>query len=260
MTEEALLSTDLPSGVRTLALNRPERLNALSREINAGIREGFETAERDGIRCIVIHGEGRAFSVGADLKESTTHSAEGIADALDMFYPGKDIAPSCRVPVIAAVHGYCCGGGWELALAADICVATEDARFWFPQTGLGLFPGAGGTGRLVKAVGKSNAMDVILTGRFVSGEEGYRLGFVSRLFANREALLEGARTLAEEIASKSPLGVMMAKQSIARGVDRPIEETLLEDSMRLFPLYESEDRREASAAFLERRLPVWRGR
>ncbi len=260
MNEGALLSTDLPSGVRVLTLNRPERLNALSREINAGIREGFATAERDGIRCIVIQSEGRAFSVGADLKEPTTHSAEGIADALDMFYPGQDIAPPCRVPVIAAVHGYCCGGGWELALAADICVASEDARFWFPQTGLGLFPGAGGTGRLVKAVGKSNAMDIILTGRFVSGEEGYRLGFVSRLFANRDELLAGARALAEEIASKSPLGVMMAKQSIARAMDRPIEESLLEDGMRLFPLYGSEDRKEASAAFLEKRAPTWRGR
>ncbi|MCC7366553.1 MAG: enoyl-CoA hydratase/isomerase family protein [Dehalococcoidia bacterium] len=256
-----LLTRDLPSGVRILTFNRPERFNALSPDINAGIRAAFDSVEDDGIRCIVFRGEGpRAFSVGADLKVETTHAADAVPDATDMFFPGKDIMPPCRVPVIAAVHGYCCGGGWELALAADICIATEDAEFWFPQTGLGLFPGAGGTGRLVKAVGKTNAMEVILTGRHVNGTEGFAQGFVSRLYPTREALDDGAITLAEEIASKSPLGVTMAKQSIVRAMDRAIEEALLEDNLRLFPLYGSEDRKEASAAFLERRTPVWRGR
>ncbi|MGE5596686.1 MAG: enoyl-CoA hydratase/isomerase family protein [Hyphomicrobiales bacterium] len=260
MTAPELLAEDVGGGVRVLTLNRPDRLNALSPGIGQGIREAFETVLDGGVRCIVIQGAGRSFSVGADLKEPATHSADSIADGLDMFFPGKDIAPACRVPVIAAVHGYCCGGGWELALAADICVATADSRFWFPQTGLGLFPGAGGTGRLVKAVGKANAMDIILTGRYVSGEEGFRLGFVTRLFENQEALRVGALELAREIAAKSPLGVMMAKQSILRAMDRPIEDALLEDNIRLYPLYGSDDRKEASAAFLERRQPAWQGR
>lgn len=260
MTEAELLSQDLAGGVRLLTLNRPERLNALSRGINLGLRHAFETAATDGIRCVLLQGSGRAFSVGADLKEATTHATDSLRDGLDMFFPGKDIAPACPVPVISAVHGFCCGGGWELALAADICVATANARFWFPQTGLGLFPGAGGTGRLVKAVGKTNAMDVILTGRDVSGDEGLRLGFVSRVYPTEEALREGALLLAQEIAAKAPLGVMMAKQSILRSMDRPIQEALLEDNIRLYPLYGSEDRKEASAAFLEKRAPVWQGR
>lgn len=261
VTAGELLREDLPGGVRLLTLNRPERLNALSPEIHRGLREAFATVLEDGVLCVVIRGAGpRAFSAGADLKEQTTHAAETVPDAWDMFFAGKDIMPPCHVPVIAAVHGYCCGGGWELALACDICVATEDARFWFSQTGLGLFPGAGGTGRLVKAVGKTNAMDIILTGRELSGAEGKTLGFVSRTYATAEELFASSIGLATEIAAKSPLGVVMAKQSIARAMDRPIEEALLEDNLRLFPLYGSDDRKEASRAFLERRNPVWRGR
>lgn len=256
-----LLVEDTGDGVRIVTMNRPERLNALSPGVRRGMREAFADAENgDRIRAIVLRGAGgRAFSVGADLKEPTTHASEEIGQSFSMFVSGEVIMPECRLPVIAAVQGLCCGGGWEVALACDLLLCTEDAQFWHPQTGLGLFPGAGGTSRLVKIVGKPRAMDIVLTGRRVSGREAQQLGIASRLFADGEALMDGARALAIEIAHKAPLGVALAKQSILRGVDLPLAQAMREDGMTLFPLYGSNDRKEASAAFLERRQPLWTG-
>lgn len=261
-TAPELLVEDTDEGIRFLTLNRPERLNALSRGINEGIAQAFTDAERRGdIRVLVLRGAGdRAFSVGADLKEPTTHASENVADAIEMFLPGRDIIPPCRLPVIASVHGYCCGAGFEIALACDILVCSEAALFWFPQTALGLFPGAGGTSRLAKAIGKSSAMELVLAGRRLTGAEAHRLGLASRVYQDQQALDEGTLVLAREIAAKAPLGVMFAKQSVLRGLDLPVHDAMLEDGMRLFPLYGTADRKEASTAFLERREPQFIGR
>lgn len=258
-----LLVKDLEGGVRLLSFNRPESHNAFNKGIRDGMRDAIGSAERDGVRVFVITGAGdRAFSVGADLKDSSTHASEDVSDSIEMFIPtpGRDVMPRTRLPVIAAVHGYCCGAGWELALAADILLCSESAAFWFPQTGLGLFPGAGGTSRLVKAVGKSRAMEIVMTGRRVMGQEAVDIGFASSVYPDKEALEAAAIELATTIASKGPLGVAFAKQSILRGMDLRVDDALMEDELRLFPLYGTHDRKEASAAFLERRDPVFEGR
>jgi enoyl-CoA hydratase len=261
MGQEHLIVEDIADSIRVITLNRPERLNALSRAMVAGLERAFADADQGGrIRVIVLRGAGRAFSVGADLREPTTHATESVADALEMFLPGRDILPTCRLPIIASVHGYCCGAGFEIALACDMLVCSESAQFWFPQTSLGLFPGAGGTVRLAKAVGKALAMDIVLTGRRISGAEAFRVGLASRLYPDDAALADGSLQLAREIAEKGPLGIMFAKQSIIRGLELPIADALLEDGMRLFPLYATEDRKEASRAWLEKRSPNFRGR
>lgn len=247
--------------VAIVTMNRPDRLNAMGREGGAEQRHALQTAEDDpDVRAVILTGVGdRSFSVGADLKDPATHSSESAAESLGMFISwGSGVLENMKKPAIAAVNGYCAGGGFEQALACDIMICSDNATFWFPQTGLGLFPGAGGTARLVRAVGKSMAMEIVLTGRRVDAQEAYRIGLVNKVVPYSE-LRQTAIELATTIASRAPLGVIFAKQSILRGAELPLKDAILEDGMRLFPLYGTKDRKEASAAFLERREPVFIG-
>lgn len=259
-----ILVEDIGDGVRRIELNRPDRHNATSRAMRLGLNAAIEDAERGkDVRVLLITGAGeKSYSVGADLKDSGTHSSEDVGDSMGMFIPSpnQDAIPRTRLPIISAVHGYCCGAGFEMALASDIVLCSETAQFWFPQTDLGIFPGAGGTLRLVKAVGKTRAMEIVLSGRRVPGSEAAAIGIASHVYADRQQLMDAAVDLARSIGSKSPLGVAFAKQSILRGMDLTVSDALIEDNLRLFPLYGTRDRKEASAAFLERRKPVFEGR
>ncbi len=244
--------------IAIVRLNRPEQLNALSDELMNELVSALQELDRDdAVRCIVLAGSERAFAAGADIGEMAE------ASAIDMYEARRidrwDTIRRIRKPVVAAVSGFCLGGGNELAMACDLIVASETAQFGQPETGLGIIPGAGGTQRLTRAVGKAKAMDVILSGRFLDAREAERAGLVARVVA-REAWLEEAKRVAREIASKGPVATRLAKEA----VDRAYESTLalgLEYERRLLYLsFASEDAREGLQAFVEKRPPEFKGR
>jgi enoyl-CoA hydratase len=244
--------------IAVVLLNRPDALNALSDELMDELVTTLVELDRDGdIRCIVLGGSERVFAAGADIAELARSSA------IDLYYQRRverwDAIAGLWTPLVAAVSGYCLGGGCELAMACDLIVASETARFGQPETGVGVIPGAGGTQRLTRAVGKALAMDVILTGRLLSAEEGERAGLVARVVA-REAWLEEAKRVAREIASKAPVAVRLAKEAVDRAYESPLQLGLEHERRLLYLAFASEDAREGLNAFLEKRKPDFGGR
>jgi enoyl-CoA hydratase len=253
---QVLVERDDP--VAVVLLNRPKQLNALSDELmDALVTALRELDADDSVRAIVLGGSERAFAAGADIGELAQ------ASAIDLYYARRverwDAIRGLWTPLVAAVSGYCLGGGCELALACDLIVASDSARFGQPETGLGIIPGAGGTQRWARAVGKALTMDVILSGRFLSAEEARAAGLVARVVA-RESWLDEAKRVAREIATKGPVATRLAKESI----DRAFEGTLglgLEYERRLLYLaFASEDAREGLNSFVEKRPPEFKGR
>jgi enoyl-CoA hydratase len=256
VSELVLVERDGPIAV--VLLNRPDALNALSDELMEALVSTLVELDRDEeVRCIVLGGSERAFAAGADIAELAK------ASPIDLYYQRRverwDVIAGLWTPLVAAVSGYCLGGGCELAMACDLIVASETAQFGQPETGVGVIPGAGGTQRLTRAVGKSLAMDVILSGRFLSADEALRAGLVARVVA-REAWLDEARRVARAIAEKPPVATRLAKEAI----DRSFEGTLrlgVEYERRLLALaFASEDAKEGLNAFLEKRKPEFKGR
>ncbi len=256
MSELVLVERDGPIAV--VLLNRPDALNALSDELMDELVTRLTELDREeAVRCIVLGGSERAFAAGADIAELAKSSP------IDLYYQRRverwDMIAGLWTPLVAAVSGYCLGGGCELAMACDLIVASETAQFGQPETGVGVIPGAGGTQRLTRAVGKSLAMDVILSGRFLSADEALRAGLVARVVA-REAWLDEAKRVARAIAEKPPIATRLAKEAI----DRSFEGTLalgVEYERRLLALaFASEDAKEGLNAFLEKRKPEFKGR
>jgi enoyl-CoA hydratase len=256
MSELVLVERDGPIAV--VLLNRPEALNALSDELMDELVTRLTELDREeDVRCIVLGGSERAFAAGADIAELAKSSP------IDLYYQRRverwDVIAGLWTPLVAAVSGYCLGGGCELAMACDLIIASETAQFGQPETGVGVIPGAGGTQRLTRAVGKSVAMDVILSGRFLSAAEALRAGLVARVVA-REAWLDEAKQVARAIAKKPPVATRLAKEA----VDRSFESTLalgVEYERRLLALaFASEDAKEGLNAFLEKRKPEFKGR
>ena len=251
-----LVERDEPIAV--VRLNRPEVLNALSDELMDALAEAL--AELDGdeaIRCIVLAGDDRAFAAGADIAELADSTSIDLYDAqrVDRWQTIR----SLRTPLVAAVSGYCLGGGCELAMACDLIVASETAQFGQPETAVGLIPGAGGTQRFVRAAGKATAMDVILSGRRLTAQEALRAGLVARVVA-KEAWLDEATRVAGEIAAKAPVATRLAKEMVNRAFEGPLS-LGLEFERRVFYLaVASEDAKEGLTAFLEKRPPVWKNR
>jgi len=256
VSQLVLVERDGPIAV--VLLNRPEALNALSDELMDELVSRLTELDReDDVRCIVLGGSERAFAAGADIAELAKSSP------IDLYYQRRverwDVIAGLWTPLVAAVSGYCLGGGCELAMACDLIVASETAQFGQPETGVGVIPGAGGTQRMTRAVGKSLAMDVILSGRFLSADEALRAGLVARVVA-REAWLDEANRVARAIAEKPPVATRLAKEA----VDRAFEGTLrlgVEYERRLLALaFASEDAKEGLNAFLEKRKPEFKGR
>ncbi len=256
MSQLVLVERDGPIAV--VLLNRPDALNALSDELmDELVTRLTELDGEDDVRCIVLGGSERAFAAGADIAELAKSSP------IDLYYQRRverwDVIAGLWTPLVAAVSGFCLGGGCELAMACDLIVASETAQFGQPETGVGVIPGAGGTQRLTRAVGKSLAMDVILSGRFLSADEALRAGLVARVVA-REAWLGEAKRVARAIAEKPPVATRLAKEA----VDRSFEGTLrlgVEYERRLLALaFASEDAKEGLNAFLEKRKPEFKGR
>jgi enoyl-CoA hydratase len=255
---EALVLVERDDPIAVVTLNRPQQLNALSEPLMEELVERLTELDRDpAVRCIVLAGSDRAFAAGADIGELAE------ASAMDMLHARRverwDAIRKLWTPLVAAVSGFCLGGGNELAMSCDLIVASETARFGQPETSLGIIPGAGGTQRLTRAVGKAKAMDVILTGRFLDAWEAERAGLVARVVAP-EAWLDEAKRVAREIASKGPVAQRLAKEAVNRSFDSTLELGLEHERRLLYLSFASDDAREGLAAFREKRDPEFEGR
>jgi enoyl-CoA hydratase len=253
-----LVERDEARRVALLRLNRPKQLNALNAQVMDQLCEALEALDADdAIRCLVVTGNERAFAAGADIGEMA------IASPIDMLR-GNRIAQWDRVrriskPVIAAVNGWCLGGGCELAMALDLIVAGEGARFGQPEINIGVIPGAGGTQRLTRAIGKSRAMEMVLTGEPIDAAEALRLGLVARVVPD-ELLVDDALALAAVIATKSPIALRLAKESVNAAYEMSLTDGLAHERKLFYLLFASEDQKEGMAAFLEKRAPDFKGR
>jgi enoyl-CoA hydratase len=244
--------------IAVVRLNRPAQLNALSSELMRELVGALENLESDeAIHCIVLAGDERAFAAGADISELRDTAT------MDLYFGARldlwDAIRSVRTPLVAAVSGYCLGGGCELAMSCDLIVASETAQFGQPETGLGVMPGAGGTQLLARSIGKAKTMDVVLAGRFLDAHEAERAGLVARVVA-REAWLEESKRVAREIAAKAPLAQRLAKEAVSRAYETTLAAGL-DVERKLFHLaHSTEDAKEGLAAFGEKRDPNFRGR
>jgi enoyl-CoA hydratase len=253
-----LVLTERDGPIAVVLLNRPQQLNALSAALMDELVDALQELDRDDeVRCIVLGGSQRAFAAGADI----TELAEGTPISL---YQSRridrwDAIRGIRTPLVAAVSGYCLGGGCELAMACDLIVASESARFGQPEIQLGVMPGAGGTQRLTRAVGKALAMDMILTGRMLTADEALRAGLVARVVA-REAWLEEAKRAAHEIAAKSPVSVRLATEAIDNAFEAPLSAGIEFERGAFYLARASEDADEGLKAFVEKRKPDFKGR
>ena len=253
-----LVERDEARRVALVRLNRPKQLNALNAQVMDQLCEALEALDADdAIRCLVVTGNERAFAAGADIGEMA------VASPIDMLR-GNRIAQWDRVrriskPVIAAVNGWCLGGGCELAMALDLIVAGEGARFGQPEINIGVIPGAGGTQRLTRAIGKSRAMEMVLTGEPIDAAEALRLGLVARVVPD-ELLVEDALALAAVIAAKSPVALRLGKEAVNAAFEMSLTDALAHERKLFYLLFASEDQKEGMAAFLEKRAPDFKGR
>lgn len=219
---------------------------------------GLEELDRDqGVRVIIVTGSGRAFAAGADLAEMSR--ATPVDLMLGRRFELWDRIRKISKPTIAAVGGYCLGGGNELAMNCDIIIASEDATFGQPEVNVGIIPGAGGTQRLTRVVGKYKAMEMILTGRSISAQEAYRVGLVNRVVPP-ESLMEEAKKLATDIASKPPISIRSAKEAILRAQDMTLDVGLEFERKAFYMLFATQDGKEGMRAFLEKRKPNFQGK
>jgi enoyl-CoA hydratase len=245
--------------VALVTIDRPEVLNALDAETMRQLVDALERLDADdACWAVVITGAGdRAFAAGADIREmaEATPTSLSIANSFARWERIRRI----RKPLIAAVRGYALGGGCELAMACDLLVAADDAVFGQPEIKLGVIPGAGGTQRLTRALGKARAMEIILTGRNVPAREAEAHGLVTQLVP-REATLSAALELAARIAAMPPLAVMAAKEAVNRAFELSLEAGLEFERRNFFLLFGSDDQREGMAAFLDKRTPEFKGR
>jgi len=258
MAEYSMIKTEVRQQVGIVELDRRGGANALSSamlvELMAALRS-FDRSQEVG--AMVIAGKSRVFSPGADVKEMQDAGVVELLldDRIALFHGIREI----KKPVVAAVSGYCLGGGNELAMACDLIVAAENARFGQPEINLGVIPGAGGTQRLTRAVGKAVAMEMILNNRHLSAEEALRYGLVNRVVPV-ERCLDEAVALAAEIAGRAPLAVRLAKEMVNRAYESFLREGMEEERRAFYSLFASQDQKEGMAAFLEKRDPQWQGK
>jgi enoyl-CoA hydratase len=241
-----------------IQFNRPDVLNALNIRLMEELVEALEQLDRDPeVHVIILTGNEKAFAAGADIKEMAD------ASAVDMLLRDQfarwDRIRKIKKPLIAAVSGFALGGGCELSMSCDIIIASESAKFGQPEINIGVMPGAGGTQRLTRAVGKARAMEMILTGGMIPAEEALRAGLVNRVVPV-ECYLDEAKALAREIASKPPVAVRLAKEAVLKSFDTTIEGGLEFERKNFYLLFASEDQKEGMQAFVEKRKPEWRGK
>ncbi|GAA4343339.1 enoyl-CoA hydratase [Pigmentiphaga soli] len=256
---DSLVLTETRGRVGLLTLNRPKALNALNDELMDRLGEALLAFDADpGIGAMVLTGSEKAFAAGADIAamKDYTHMDAFTGDFITRNW---EALRRVRKPVIAAVAGYALGGGCELAMMCDIVIAADTARFGQPEINLGIIPGAGGTQRLPRAVGKAKAMDLVLTGRRMDAAEAERAGLVARVVPAAR-LLDEALEVATAIAGMSLPAVLMAKEAVNRAYESPLSEGLLFERRSFHSLFGTEDQKEGMAAFLEKRPPSFKNR
>ena len=253
-----LLLTSIVEHAGLIQLNRPQQLNALNASLMSELAAALDEFDRDErVGCIVVTGNQRAFAAGADIKDMSQATAVEMLKHNTVAY--WDHLTQIKKPVIAAVSGYCLGGGCELAMACDLIVASESAQFSQPEINLGVMPGAGGTQRLTRAIGKSKAMEMVLTGRNLSAREAEQAGLVARVVPV-EVYLDEALKLANEIAARPPLAVRFAKEAINKAFEESLSEGLEFERRLFYFLFATADQKEGMRAFVEKRQAEWTGR
>jgi enoyl-CoA hydratase len=258
--QEQLILVERQPEQRTalVRLNRPKQLNALNGAVMDALCNALEELDRDDeVRVIVVTGSERAFAAGADIGEMAG------ATPIEMLITNRigqwDRIRKITKPVIAAVNGWALGGGCELAMTLDLIVAGEGAKFGQPEIGIGVIPGAGGTQRLTRAIGKSKAMEMILTGEPITARDAEKAGLVARVTQD-ELCVEDALTLAATIAMKSPIALRLAKEAVNAAYEMSLTDALAHERRLFYLLFASEDQKEGMAAFLEKRSPDFKGR
>jgi len=245
--------------IAVVQLDRPEVLNALSEELMDELVASLETLDDEpDIRCIVLTGSEKAFAAGADIKQSFVDATPASMLEQDLTTRWERVR-KIRKPIIAAVSGYCLGGGCELAMTCDIIVASETAQFGQPEVNLGIIPGAGGTQRLTRAVGKYRAMDIILTGRRVKADEAKAIGLAAQVYP-AATWLEDAKTLARTIAEKPPIAVRLATEAIDLAWNSTLDAGLEFERKAFYLLFSTEDKKEGVDAFVNKRKAVFKGK
>ncbi len=250
---------DIEDHIATITLNRPDAMNALNDQLLRELADAMTAAQADPkVRCLVLTGSAKAFAAGADIPMMKDKSFVDVF-AGDLFTDETQAITRVRKPVIAAVSGYALGGGCELAMMCDFIIASETAKFGQPEVNLGVMAGIGGTQRLTRFIGKSKAMDMNLTGRFMDAEEAERCGLVSRVVPAKK-LMEEALGAAAKIAEKSMISVTAIKESVNRAFEVPLNEGLLFERRLFHSLFATEDQAEGMAAFVEKRAAQFRDR
>lgn len=260
MTDDQLILVERHAEQRTalVRLNRPKQLNALNGQVMDALCNALEELDRDeGVRVIVVTGNERAFAAGADIGEMAN------ATPIEMLITNRigqwDRIRRITKPVIAAVNGWALGGGCELAMTLDLIVAGEGAKFGQPEISIGVIPGAGGTQRLTRAIGKSKAMAMVLTGEPMTAREALEAGLIARVTQD-ELCVEDALAMAATIAKKSPIALRLAKEAVNATYEMSLTDALAHERRLFYLLFASEDQKEGMAAFLEKREPDFTGR
>lgn len=244
--------------IALIELNRPKELNALNLQLMGELRDALkELDDNKEVRVIILTGNEKAFAAGADIKQMAGKSAIDMLE-IDQFSTWDQIKKT-KKPLIAAVSGFALGGGCELAMTCDMIIASETAKFGQPEIKIGTMPGAGGTQRLTRAIGKARAMEMVLTGRFISGDEAMKAGLVNKVVPT-EMYMHETLQLAKEIASMSPVAAKLAKESVNRAFETHLEEGLFFERKNFYMTFASEDQKEGMQAFVEKRKPEYKGK
>ncbi|RKQ17024.1 enoyl-CoA hydratase/isomerase family protein [Ureibacillus endophyticus] len=252
------IETSKQSTIGLIELNRPKQYNALNRTMVREIVEALESFDRDeDIRVIVLSGRGNAFSAGADIDEMAYDDTVKL-ELLNQFADWDRIS-LIKKPIIGAVQGFVFGGGFELALSCDMLIAAEGTEFSFPEVTLGVMPGAGGTQRLTKLVGRTKALEWIWTGNRIKAKEALQYGVINKI-VQREVLMEETLKIASSISNQPPLSIRLIKESVSKAVDYSLYEGMQYERKNFYLLFSSEDQKEGMQAFVEKRKPQFKGR
>ena len=258
MPEFIIINPQIEKHIAVIQINRPKELNALNRQVMTEIKDALrELDEDENVRVIILTGGEKVFAAGADIKQMANATAISML-SIDQFSTWDQIKKT-KKPIIAAVSGFALGGGCELVMTCDMIIASETAQFGQPEINIGTMPGAGGTQRLTRAVGKALAMELVLTGKFISANEALQAGLINRVVPV-EVLLKETISLAKQIAQKSPIATQLAKESVNKAFETTLDEGLQFERKNFYLTFASEDQKEGMAAFVEKRKPEFKGK
>ncbi len=256
--EHIIVQEQFEQFVALIQLNRPKELNALNLQLMQELRDTLHQLDRnENVRVIIITGNEQAFAAGADIKQMADKTAIDMLQ-IDQFSTWDQIRKT-KKPIIAAVSGFALGGGCELAMTCDMIIASETAKFGQPEIKIGVMPGAGGTQRLTKAIGKAKAMELVLTGKFLSADEALSYKLINKVVPT-EMYLREAVQLAREISQMAPIAVQLAKEAVNRSFETTLDEGLNFERKNFYLAFASEDQKEGMKAFIEKRKPEYKGK